>query len=140
MTINSAVSQRLWFSGKSSLSIVVTQLLLDSEKEKKIPTFISGLFTLLQFACWIQCPEYGTHIQTYPPACAGGLFNFSIQKCSAHNLSKVPFLCLEGELRKRVCKALVWNRIFLSTSVLDDICDQRDICCSSAASVLQNRL
>lgn len=45
-----------------------------------------------------------------------------------------------GKVRKRVCKAFGAEQDFLSTSGLDDICDQRDICCSYAASVLQNWL
>lgn len=56
----------------------------------------------------------------------------------ASNLSKVPFLYLVGKGRQGVCKAFGAERDFLSTSVSDDICDQRDIFCSCASSVLQN--
>lgn len=57
----------------------------------------------------------------------------------ASNLSKVSFLHSVGKGRQRVCKAFGAERDFLSTSVSDDICDQRDIFCSCASSVLQNR-
>lgn len=58
----------------------------------------------------------------------------------ANNLSEVPFLYSVGRVRKRVCKAFGAEQDLLSTSVLDDICDQRDMCCACASSVLQSRL
>ena len=64
----------------------------------------------------------------------------ALSNVQPNNLSKVPFLYSVGEVRKRVCKAFGAEQDFLSTSVLDDICDQRDICCSYASSVLQNWL
>ena len=64
----------------------------------------------------------------------------ALSNVQPNNLSKVPFLYSVGEVRKRVCKAFGAEQDFLSTSVLDDICDQRDICCSYSSSVLQNWL
>lgn len=85
--------------------------------------------TIIDIYSWVSLSLIHTHMHThiYTFTHTHWLSMLALSNVQPNNLSKVPFLYSVGEVRKRVCKAFGAEQDFLSTSVLDDICDQRDI-------------